>query len=487
MNSPLVPETAARTIELLTDNYSFVATHDELTSRNPLGWPEYERSLRAARERASGNESVVTGRATVSGHDVEIAVFDFTFIAGSMGEVAGERLARSLERAAARRVPFLVVTSTGGARMQEGMVSLVQMPKVVAARIGFSTWKCPLIAVLEHPTTGGVLASIAAVADVTAAVDGATIGFAGPRVVARFAGASPPPSSHTARAAFQSGLVDALISRSERKSWLTRVLSTLATEDSDSAAARSAPATSLSSTTQGERSQGPPAPQLIDAIADNVVQLRGDRAGGDDRALVTVLARCAGHRTLILGLDRRFVPGPRAFRKTVRALRVAARLGLPVITLIDTRGADPSPPAETGGVAWAIAETMEALLSAPVPVVALVTGDGGSGGALALAAGDVLLAYESSTFTVIDPAAAAEILWRDPTRGPEAAAMLKLGAADLVALGIADGIVPDPPGRETLLPVLAYHLDRLTTDGRSGEQRAEDRRRRWRQLRGSKP
>jgi acetyl-CoA carboxylase carboxyl transferase beta subunit len=486
MRPSLEAETAERTIELLTDDGTFVRANDDLKSRDPLDWPGYRQALEAAAQRTFGDESIVTGRAQISGNDVEIAIFDFAFIAGSMGEVAGERLARALERAADRRVPFVLITSTGGARMQEGMVSLVQMPKVVVARMALAAAGRPLIAVLEHPTTGGVLATAAALADMTAAVDGATVGFAGPRVVSRFTGSPPPPSSHTAQSAFENGLVDALISRNDRKAWLSRAVSVFETTSATSPSPhRGAP--SVGAVNPAGPSRRFRAPELIDACASETVELRGDRAGGDDPAIIGVLARVDGRAITMIAFDRRVDPGPRAFRKATRALAVAARLDLPVVTLIDTRGADPSPRAESGGIAWAIGETIEALLTVPVPVIAIVTGDGGSGGALALAAGDVLLAYESSIFSVIEPKAAAEILWRDPTRAAEATDLLKLRAADLVDFGIADGIVPDPPGPETLLPVLAYHLDILTRDGRSGEQRALDRRRRWRGPIGSQP
>jgi acyl-CoA carboxylase subunit beta len=473
MRPSLAAETAERTIELLTDHGTFVRANDDLASRDPLGWPGYRHALKVAAQRTFGDESIVAGRAQISGNDVEVAIFDFAFIAGSMGEVAGERLARALERAADRQVPFVLITSTGGARMQEGMVSLVQMPKVVVARMALAAAGRPLIAVLEHPTTGGVLASAAALADMTAAVDGATVGFAGPRVVSRFTGSPPPPSSHTAQSAFENGLVDALISRNDRKAWLSRAVSVFKTTRATSPSPhRGTP--SVGAVAPAGPSRRSRAPELIDACASETVELRGDRAGGDDPAIIGVLARVDGRAITMIAFDGRVDPGPRAFRKATRALTVAARLDLPVVTLIDTRGADPSPRAESGGIAWAIGETLEALLTAPVPIIAIVTGD-------------VLLAYESSIFSVIEPKAAAEILWRDATRAEEATSLLKLGAADLVELGIADGIIPDPPGPETLLPVLAYHLDLLTRDGRSGEQRALDRRRRWRGPIGSQP
>jgi acetyl-CoA carboxylase carboxyl transferase beta subunit len=467
-------ETAARTIELLTDAQSFEVARDELVSRNPLAWPNYSHTLEAARQRASGDESVIAGSATIDGTDIEMAVFDFAFIAGSMGEVAGERLARALERAARRSVPFVLVTSSGGARMQEGMISLVQMPKLAVARLHLAEAHQPLIAVLEDPTTGGVLASVAGLADVTAAVEGATIGFAGPRVVQRFTGALPQ-SSHTAATAFESGLVDALIGPDDRHSWLRAVVGMVGPNAPDSSAAQrpeSAP-----SDTAGVHPAGP---DLLIAASEGTIELRGDRAGADDRAVVTAIARLGGHRVVVLALDHRLSPGPSAYRKARRVLGIAARLDLPVLTIIDSHGADPSPTSESSGIAWAIAELIEAMLSAPVPIIAVVTGEGGSGGALALATGDVLLAYESSVFSVIAPEAAAEILWRDGGRAAEAAELLKLGARDLLEFGIADALISDPVEPGSLVDAVTYHLGLLADADRTSETRVRDRRRRWR-------
>jgi acyl-CoA carboxylase subunit beta len=486
MVQPNSIEPAARTIELLTDANSFAEANDTLASRDPLGWPGYKQVLEVAGQRSSASESLVAGGASISGLQVEIAAFDFSFIAGSMGEVAGERLARALERAADRNVPFVLVTSTGGARVQEGMVALVQMPKLVAARLKLADAHQPLIAVLEHPTTGGVLASVAGLADFTAAVDGATIGFAGPRVVERFTGSRLQLTSHTARSAFHNGLVDSLITREERRRWLTNVVSLFSP---DRASPTAEPTTVRTSQFQADAwsrlqiarsSRRPTGPELIDALTEPRVELRGDRAGGDDRAIAAVVGRLGGRRVLVIAFDRRLAAGPRAFRKAIRALELAGRLQIPIVTLIDTRGGDPSASSEAGGVAWAIAETIEAILRMPVPVVSIVTGEGGSGGALALAVGDVVLAYESSVFSVIDPEAAAEILWRSGGRTAEVAQLLKLGAEDLVALEIADALIPDPLDPETLKQTVSYHLEFLTREERSGAERVKDRRSRWR-------
>lgn len=369
--------------------------------------------------------------------------------------------------------------------MQEGMRALIQMPKLVAARLTLAEAAQPFVAVLAHPTTGGVLASIGALADVTVAEDGATIGFAGPRVAERVTGEPLGSSSHTAHAAMNSGLVDMVETPERIKDYVARVLATLAAPEPADTAPPSRPSPSPAgdawAAVESARSdERPRSPHLIPALSEFSVQLRGDRAGAQDPAVIPFLARIAGRPVMVLGLDRKFAPTAAGFRKARRCVAVASRLQVPIVTLVDTRGADPSPASEAAGVAWEIAALFEALLTAPVPVLSVITGEGGSGGALAFATADVIVAYEGSVFSVIGPELAAEILWRDAARAPEAARALKLTAPDLVELGVADELAAEPLSAESLRDVVAYHLGRLADTGHPGARRAASRRRRWR-------
>lgn len=433
---------------------------------DPLGFPGYSAALAAARARSGSDEAVECGPAQIEGHPVELARCCFSFMGGSMGEVAGERLARALERAAQRRVPFVLVTATGGARMQEGMRALVQMPKLVAARRALTEAGVPFVCVLGNPTTGGLLASLGALADVTIAQAGATIGFAGPRVARAATGRPLGERSHSAESAYDHGLVDALAPAEEVRTLVARALEVLAPDEPRPVAAdppQAAPADidAWEALARARAPERPRAPELARQMADLSFELRGDRAGAADPALYAALARVLGRRCLLLALDRAHAPGPSAYRAARRAVAVAARLNLPVVTLVDTRGADPGEDSEAGGIAWEIAATFDALLGAPVPVVAIVTGEGGSGGALALACGDFLYAYQSAVFSVIAPELAAEILWRDQRRAADAAYRLKPAAPDLLRLGIADALLPEPPDPAILASVVAGALDRL--------------------------
>ena len=402
-----------------------------------------------------------------------------------MGEVAGERVARAAERAVERGVPFVLRLATGGARMQEGMRSLIQMPKLVAARLGMAEAKVPLICVLGDPSTGGVLASIGGLGDFTIAETGATVGFAGPRVVETMTGARPSSASHTAASALGNGMVDAVAGINETNAVLASLLEVLAPDSPEPLGDRVAEVgyreTDPWESVQAARSvDRPSAPRLARSLGDASFVLRGDRAGGDDPSLYALVTRVLGRRTVVLALDQASSPRPSAFRKAKRCLQLAERLGFGVVTLIDTRGADPGEPSEAGGIAWEISSLFEAMLSTNAPIVSCVTGEGGSGGALAFATADVLSIYENAIFSVIGPEAAAAILWRDQQRAPDAARALRLTAHELRRLGIADEVLPEPPDGSSLAVTVAYHLDALADAG----DRVARRRKRWRNLGG---
>lgn len=471
-----------KAVEHLVDEGSFEPVADGLSTADPLGFPGYLDAMGRTRARSGTDESVGAGPARIGGIEVEVAAFDFSFFGGSVGEVAGERIARTLERAAERRVPFVLRTATGGSRMQEGMRSLAQMPRVASARIAFEAGAQPYVVVLADPTTGGPYASIGSLADVTIAEEGARIGFAGPRLVERFTGRRLS-GSHSAETALANGLVDAVVPGGEIGRTVAHVLAVLAPDEPspvDPPPTGPSPEVAGWDALAAARSPArPSAPSLLADALDGHVVLQGDRAGREDPSLVVALGRLAGRRLLMMALDRTTPPGPAAYRKAVRALAIARRLRLPVVTLVDTRGANPAEASENAGIAPAIAQLIAEMLRADVPVLSIITGEGGSGGAIALAIGDRVVAYAGSVFSVIAPESAAEILWRDEARAEVAADLLKITAADLERLGIADEIVPEPLTPGSLRSVVAYHLDSLGTNRTGGELSAA-RLKRWR-------
>jgi acetyl-CoA carboxylase carboxyl transferase subunit beta len=425
-----------------------------LRGADPLGFPGYDPPDDA--------ESVVTGR-TALGYALIQGRFDV--MGGSMGAAHGERVVRAYRRAVDVGLPVVVVTTSGGARMQEGMVSLIQMARTAAAARAHAEAGLLSVALHRSPTTGGVLASYSSLADIRGAVAGATIGFAGPRVVELTTGRPLPPGSHTAEAAYAAGLVDEVVEAdpTRQAQWVEAVLGL---RDRPAPASWQAQFDShaWADDTNGEAGGGGGAAEGGAAGAGawaNVLRSRAeDRPSGcawaaaltrswvplhgADPAFVAGLAslRASGRRVVVVAMERG-APLPAGYRLAQRAFALAGRLGLPVLTLVDTPGADAAPRSESRGIAQEIARTFSAMAGLSTPSVSVVVGEGGSGGALAVAVADRLYLLDGSVLSVMRPEGAAAILDRDTAAAPARARDLRLQPADMVDLGIADGVLPD--------------------------------------------
>jgi acetyl-CoA carboxylase alpha subunit len=409
-----------------------------LTAGDPLGFPGYAERL----DDAGGQESVRTGR-TAQYAFVE-SLFDVH--GGTMGLVAGEKVVRAYDRAVGLRLPMVVAARTGGARVQEGMLALVQLARTAAAAHRHAEAGLLSLAIYGSPTTGGVFASYASLADLRAAHPNATVGFAGPRVAESALGTSLPPGSHTARSLYDQGLLDALIAPGEEAGWIELALGSRW---------RPLPSRPLPAIERfdehgawGEvlRSRSVGRPSGVDwaaRLCSSWAELRGT-----DPVVRAGLATLAvdGTRCLVVATDRyqgAGRPTPAGFRLAQRAVGLAGRLEFPVLTLVDTPGADPSPESELDGLGVEIARTLALFAACPTPVISICVGEGGSGGALALACGDRLLMTRHAIFSVIGPEGAASIVLRDADRAPELAEQLRLTAADQEQLGIADEVLPE--------------------------------------------
>lgn len=471
----------------------------DLAGGDPLRFEGYDEQLGRARSESGMREACLWGWAEIEGAACALVVGDFSFLGGSMGVVVGEKVARAFDAARASELPVVVVCASGGARMQEGMVALVQMVKTAEAQRRHAAAGGGQVAFLTSPTTGGVYASFASRSDVILAEPRATIGFAGPRVVEELTGSEPPTDVHTAEFAFEQGLIDALVPPDEAAPTIARVLRGLTSSSGSGkrVAPRTAPL-SPSGLSAWERLQlardplRPKAPAMLDLLLTDAFELHGDRLGTNESSVVVRLGALAptGRRVMAIGQDAsgdgRIRPG--GYRKAIRAVRMAAKLGLPVVTLIDTRGADPLPDSEAAGVASAVAWTFVSVLDCPSPTVAVVTGEGGSGGALAMAPADRVLAFENAVFSVIAPEAAASVLFRDSSQAPELAERLRITAPDLVELAIVDTVVPEPPGGAQANPqaavgdlaeVIALEIEELAAA--EPASRLERRHERWRE------
>ena len=423
----------------------------DLLAGDPLAFPGYDESRRAL---------VVTGEAVQTGRTEHYAYIEgrFDVLGGTMGAAVGERVVRAYDRARDLGLPVVVATRTGGARLQEGMVALVQMARTASAATRHARAGLLSLGVYGSPTTGGVYASYGSLVDVRAAVDHAVIGFAGPRVAEAALDEALPPGSHTAEAAYDEALVDELLAADEAAQWVDVALGRVD---------RPLPTRPLPAWTDpgvegawGEvlRARAPGRPTGIDRAArlcSSWLELRGA-----DPVVRAGLATVAGQRCVLVATDRYHGagrPAPAGFRLAQRAVGLAGRLGLPVVTLVDTPGADPSPAAESDGQAQEIARTLQAFAACPTPVVSVCVGEGGSGGALALSYADRLIMQEHAVFSVIAPEGAAAILERDPDRAPDVADRLGLTSGDMLALGVVDEVIAD--GQKPLDAAVAAALD----------------------------
>jgi acetyl-CoA carboxylase carboxyl transferase subunit beta len=413
----------------------------DLLAGDPLDFPGYDERRRLL---AETGEAVRTGRtehyAFVEGR--------FEVLGGTMGAAVGERVVRAYDRARDLRLPMVVLTRTGGARLQEGMVALVQLARTAAAARRHADAGLLSLGVYGSPTTGGVLASYASLVDLRAVLEGAVVGFAGPRVAEGTLGIRLPPGSHTAESLYDHGLVDARLGPDDVAPWVQASLGLLDRPlPTRPLPVWRDPVAGSEAGTGGAwaevlRARAVGRPSGIDRAArlcSSWVELRGG-----DPTVRAGLARVAGRRCLVVATDRYCGAGrptPAGFRLAQRAVRLAGRVGVPAVTLVDTPGADASPAAEVDGVAPEIAGTFSALAACPTPTVSVCVGEGGSGGALALSYADRLLMCEHAIFSVIAPEGAAAILERDATKAAEVAERLRLTSRDMLRLGLVDEVI----------------------------------------------
>ncbi|MET7774144.1 acetyl-CoA carboxylase carboxyl transferase subunit alpha [Nocardia sp. NPDC005366] len=472
--------TADQRIHSLLDAESIETIEFAETVSDPLEFTD-SRSYADRHAQARAATGLIDGircaRGTIGGAAVVLAVMDFRFLGGSLGAAVGEAVTVAAETALEHGEPLVIVTASGGARMQEGILALMQMAKTSQALRALDAAGVLTISVIADPTYGGVAASFATSTDIIIAEPRARLGFAGPRVISQTIGETLPEGFQTAEFLLEHGIVDMICHRSALRDRLSRILAMAADRGRRIPAAdprhrirtdgASLPERDSWESVRAARELGRPTTLDYLAVAfDEFIELHGDRMSADCPAMITGLARLDGVPVVVIGTQkghtaaeltrRNFgMPTPSGYRKSARLLRLAAKLGLPVITLVDTAGAYPGVTAEEQGQAVAIAESLKLLAGLPVPVITVITGEGGSGGALALAVADQVLVLENAVYSVISPEGCASILWKDAAAAPAAAKALRVDSTSLVRLGVADAVVPEPPGGAHRDPVAA--------------------------------
>lgn len=478
---------AYKRIEMIADEGSFEEWDMDLDGMDgppdPLQFKGYSEKIKKLREQTGLKEAVVTGRVKINGTQAVIGVCDGRFMMASMGYAVGEKITRAVERATNEKLPVILFTCSGGARMQEGIISLMQMEKTSAALKRHSDAGLLYVTVLTDPTTGGVTASFAMLGDIIIAEPQALIGFAGPRVIEQTIGEKLPEGFQRAEFLLEHGFVDQIVKRENMKPVLGRILKmhdhvhpdcrkgkevrkSDRTEPvpkagmTEKKAAEQEPWSEKSLTAwervcRSRSKERPVGKDYIDILFEDFVELHGDRYYRDDPAIiggiayfqgicVTVIAQAKG-RTTKENLERNFaMPSPEGYRKARRLMKQAEKFHRPVINFVDTPGAFCGMEAEERGQGEAIARNLFELSGLKVPVLSVVIGEGGSGGALALAVADEVWMLENSVYSVLSPEGFASILWKDSSRSAEAAKMMKLTAADLKKLGVIERVFPEP-------------------------------------------
>lgn len=467
---------AYRRIEMVTDEGTFEEWDKGLTTKNPLHYKGYEEKLEGLQKKYGLDEAVITGKARIDGTEVAIGVCDGRFLMASMGQVVGEKVARAAERATEEGLPLILFACSGGARMQEGIVSLMQMAKTSAALKRHSDAGLLYISVLTDPTTGGVTASFAMLGDVILAEPKALIGFAGPRVIEQTLGQKLPKGFQRSEFLLEHGFIDAIVERPQLKETLSRILKLHEKEGQETRGAESSgnETSSESSTFSGGGVQvhnqvarawdrveisrmkdRPVGSDYIGALFTDFTEFHGDRYFADDKAIIGGIARFHGKPVTVIvqakgtntkeNIERNFgMPSPDGYRKALRLMKQAEKFGRPVICFVDTPGAFCGLEAEERGQGEAIARNIYEMSGLTVPVLSIIIGEGGSGGALAMATADQVWMLENSIYSILSPEGFASILWKDSSRAKEAAEVMRLTAQDLYEMGMVEKVFPEP-------------------------------------------
>ena len=506
-------------LEMILDEGSFEEWDSEMPLQNPMEYRGYPEKLASVKAKTGLNEAVVTGKGSINGMKTVIGVCDGRFLMASMGENVGEKITRAVERATSEKLPVIMFCCSGGARMQEGIVSLMQMAKTSAAVKRHSDAGLLYISVLTDPTTGGVTASFAMLGDIILAEPGALIGFAGPRVIEQTIHQKLPKGFQRSEFLLEHGLLDAIVERSQMR----EVLGSLLELHENAGTKKSMPGERMAEQrTAGKIRQGQSVPgqrkdawervltsrskdrpvgsDYIRAMFTDFQELHGDRLYGDDPAVIGGIARFGGQSVTVIvqekgsstreNIERNFaMPKPEGYRKALRLMKQAEKFHRPVICFVDTPGAFCGIEAEERGQGEAIARNIYEMSSLKVPVLTIIIGEGGSGGALALATSDEVWILENAVYSILSPEGFASILWKDSSKAKEAAKVMKLTSDCLKEQGIVDKVIFEPEHLtrenlyrvtyplETEMEVFLEHYQQM-----SEEELAEHRYQRFRKM-----
>ena len=504
-------------IRMVADLKSFTPWFEDMPVSNPLNYEGYEEKLAETREKTGADEAVTVGQCKVFGEDAVLGICETRFMMGSMGHVVGEKITRAIEKATELKLPVFLFCCSGGARMQEGIISLMQMAKTSAAIKKHGEAGLLYCTILTDPTTGGVTASFAMLGDVIMAEPGALIGFAGPRVIKQTIGQELPEGFQTAEFLLEHGFIDGIVRRENLKKTIYFLIKTHQCREGSYAEFRkdaeihfelneilkerswlTLPRTAWEKVKAVRQVERPAATDYMEYIFDTFVEAHGDRYFRDDAAIVGGVAFLDGQPVTVIadvkGKDmkecqkRNFgMPMPEGYRKALRLMKQAEKFNRPIISFVNTPGAFCGIEAEERGQGEAIARNLLEMSALKVPVLCILIGEGGSGGALATAVGNEVWMMENATYSILSPEGFASILWKDSNKAQEASEVMNITAQDLKRLGVIEEIVPEFGGAdkksvEAIGEYMKEHIKLFLEkyQGITGEEIAEQRYQRFR-------
>lgn len=506
-------------IRMVADPHTFEPWFTDMPVRNPLAYEGYEEKLAEAREKTGLDEAVTVGKCKVFGEEIVLGICDARFMMASMGHVVGEKITAAIERAAAQKLPVFLFCCSGGARMQEGIISLMQMAKTAAAIQKLGEAGQLYCTVLTDPTTGGVTASFAMLGDVIMAEPGALVGFAGPRVIRQTIGQELPEGFQTAEFLVEHGIIDGIVKRENLKKTIYFLVKAHQCREGEYAdftpgkefhfvlneilkeqSFKVRPKDAWEKVKAARKVERPQACDYMDVIFDYFVEAHGDRAFRDDPAIIGGVAFLDGQPVTVIaehkGKDikecqkRNFgMPMPEGYRKALRLMKQAEKFNRPIVSFINTSGAFCGIEAEERGQGEAIARNLREMSALKVPVLCIFIGEGGSGGALATAVGNEVWMLENATYSILSPEGFASILWKDSSRAKEASEVMRITAQDLKQLHVIEKIIPEFGGADaaTAAAIGGYLKEQIKEfleryRGMSGEKIAAERYERFRRF-----
>ena len=504
-------------IKMVADAHTFEPWFTDMPVKNPLAYEGYEEKIQEAKEKTGLDEAVTVGRCKVFGEDIVMGICDSRFLMASMGHVVGEKITAAIEKAIELKLPVFLFCCSGGARMQEGIVSLMQMAKTSAAIQKLGEAGLLYCTVLTDPTTGGVTASFAMLGDVIMAEPGALIGFAGPRVIKQTIGQELPEGFQTAEFLVEHGIIDQIVKREDLKKAIYFLVKAHQSKEKKYAeftpgtdfhfvlseilkeqAWKVRPKNAWEKVKAARKLERPSAIDYMDYIFDIFLEAHGDRTFRDDPAIVGGIAFLDGQPVTVIAdhkgkdikecQERNFgMPMPEGYRKALRLMKQAEKFNRPIISFVNTSGAFCGIEAEERGQGEAIARNLREMAALKVPVLCIFIGEGGSGGALATAVGNEVWMLENATYSILSPEGFASILWKDSSRAKEASEVMRITAQDLKNLHVIEKIIPEFGGADdnTVEAIGGYLKEQMKDflsryQGMSGEEIAEQRYQRFR-------